>query len=996
MQSNTIEKERLRGASHPILACAALSGFAGLVMEVTWTRVLALLFGSTYIAVAIVLSVFMLGLAAGGLMSVRLSAGSRRPNRLYGGLELFVGAYGIVLTTALLAARSLTAFVSPDAIMRLEPVVTLLLLIPPTFAMGATLPILAQATSVNRSARAGNAGLLNGINIAGGVIGAIAAGFVTIPYLGLMGSAVVAACANVLAAVIAYRCHAEFRPQAVQQSGRQPGAQGGFHLRIPLLAFLTGAAFLGLEIVWARLSAHVLSGADHAFAVMLAATLAGSAIGSTWGARNVDNAETRLPWTLLIAACVAAIAYMSASVVIDQSRPVLSTLVCGAGAFASVLFIGRCFPLTIACLPAGLTTASALGLVYGASSIGAAVGSILVGYWILPATGLAVSTSLMGATLVAAAFLAWQPTTGGRTKLGLVGVASLLWLAAVLPTTSNILNYRLPKEELGLPTLFQEVGRIATVDVRSVGDYLSLRSDGFPEAVVPRLGAAPARLDQFWLGALPTLARPNAKSAFVVGLGGGGAIAGLGPQISRVDVAEIEPAVARAADAMAQSGQFRPMSDARVKLLLGDARLLLSASGPRYDIIVSQPSHPWLGASANLYTAEFYRTAARRLTPDGVLVQWLDASYLDQDLLRVMLATMLDAFPEVAVFEPTPQTLIMLASRKPIEVEAGFTGHSKDARAELARFGLATHVDAVIAQRLDSQGVKELGRGAKLNKDGLNRLASQSRPSGDGLSKDETDALFAGHAPKLNLSPSERAYAVGQLAALGFLSRAKRMISDGTRTNDALAGTVLETVGADEDARSAFERAFMRDPNDPVAAWGLVKRELVELSYGQGTEAAKKAEVALPRAARTVLTAWSAARQQDWDGIARSDAELASVRPIDPWYADAVRLRAAWRIAGAAANATSARAAISILDAVLPASGRSDLLLTRLSAGAVLGDDRVIDETAWAIADHWCKVSKPSQAQVAQEAALVAAFRARSTPRSGSVVEKLSKCREQT
>ena len=210
--------------------------------------------------------------------------------------------------------------------------------------------------------------------------------------------------------------------------------------------------------------------------------------------------------------------------------------------------------------------------------------------------------------------------------------------------------------------VYYAVGRIATVLVLATPSGFRIRTNGLPEALVTSRGGVPGagKLVQ-WLGALPTLARPDARSMLVIGLGGGSHLEAIPSAIQSIDVVELEPEVIRANQILGPKRRRDPLSDPRIRLIANDARGSLLLTDKRYDAIVSQPSHPWTAGSSHLYTREFFELARDHLNPDGVLLQWMGLSFVDEPLLRTLVATLLEVFPHVMAYRPVAGGMLFLA-----------------------------------------------------------------------------------------------------------------------------------------------------------------------------------------------------------------------------------------------------------------------------------------------------------------------------------------------
>src|SRR5262249_42604768 len=189
----------------------------------------------------------------------------------------------------------------------------------------------------------------------------------------------------------------------------------------------------------------------------------------------------------------------------------------------------------------------------------------------------------------------------------------------------------------------------------------ALRSNGLPEAGITRPGPWRNRNPLTrWLTALPVLARPELRSLLLIGLGGGTAIEVVPPSVERIDAIQLEPEVLAAHRRVARERWRDPLADPRVHVHLNDARnALLLARRARFDAIVSQPSHPWAGGAAHLYTREFFDLVKSRLAADGVFVQWIGLPFVDEALFRSLLATLSATLAHAEGYAPPPARSVL-------------------------------------------------------------------------------------------------------------------------------------------------------------------------------------------------------------------------------------------------------------------------------------------------------------------------------------------------
>ena len=502
-----------------------------------------------------------------------------------------------------------------------------------------------------------------------------------------------------------------------------------------------------------------------------------------------------------------------------------------------------------------------------------------------------------------------------------------------------------------------------------------LRSDGLPEAMIARRGAPPSIDDQQWLGAIGALANPAARSMLVVGLGGGVALEALPQSLQRVDVVEIEPRVVEANRVLAAVRRTDPLVDPRVRLVLNDARNALLRTATRYDVIVSQPSHPWTATSSTLYSREFIALAKQRLAADGVLVQWMNAAFVDERLFRALLATLRAEFRYVRAYEPVPLAFLLLAADTPPRPERWFDSSvaDPDSRRRLRFAGLGGVHDLDWSLVLDERGVDALATGAAPLTDDRNPLTVESRPDG-GMDERRVTELLAGHDALRALEPVAAAYVVQRVTQ--------------TRASRLERAAVLRQ-------RAAVESADFQQ----------VALEIAAVADGSASAAAMAAAVRLPDAAAAVVAGWREGRRGRTAAIEALDSRLAAARPTDPWFAAAARLRAEWRLeAATAVPADDLRRrrwlgeTRELVEEALAAAVTTDLLFLRARVGSALGAREQLVESAAAFAlELERRLADPATRDAAgalvQEQRLGALRRALGEPQSSREAEVLADLR---
>ena len=663
-------------------------------------------FGSDSRGLATVLAGFMAGLAVGSLAAVRWSDRAPRPLRVYAALEGAIAAFTVIslplfdlaggAVDTVLAGHGLAAPVRTAALFSTSFVILLV----PTFLMGATFPTLAALAADGSPL---TLHLLYGANTLGAGVGALAGGFLLVPNLGFRRTLLVAASVNVAAALLALSLRPgprarlvlppppdEPRPQTVEQAS--------------ILAFLalSGAATMAYELVVARLTAMTFGSSVYAFALVIAAFLLGIGGGGiayhviTTGSGARGRVPTRLP-TLVSATGVAfivltyalgslprisfhlhAITAPRVGLTIATTMVTLSLML-----LVPAMLLGATFPATLRALAdrrrIGIGPATGIGT--AVNTLGATAGAVASGFWLVPRIGLErlmVTAAL--ATLIAGLLLAWSMAGARRAApTALIGAGLLLLLLRPpwpLPLfadglfRSHVAATDFASVEADVASqklLFYRDGPAATVAVLESSDGIrSLRVNGKADASNNRLDLQ----TQLLLGHLPALLHPAPHAALVIGLGSGATAHALAehPTVERVDVAEIEPAVAEAATFFADIN-LGVLTNPKVALHIEDGRRFVRHPPRHYDIIVSEPSNPWVAGVADLYTREHVAGVLRSLSPGGIFAQWIHGYDLDRRWIDATLATVASVFPYVSLWYTNTADFVVIAAREPLRID---------------------------------------------------------------------------------------------------------------------------------------------------------------------------------------------------------------------------------------------------------------------------------------------------------------------------------------
>ncbi len=677
------------------------SGFAGLIYESVWTHYLKLFLGHAAYAQSLVLAVFMGGMAAGAAYCGRRSARLANPLAGYAAVEAVIGLAALVFHPAFVWLtdwsydRLLPGLGGEWLALGAKLGVSCLLILPQSVALGMTFPLMsAGLVRAHRGTPGESVAMLYFTNSLGAAAGVLASGFLLIAWAGLPGTLHTAGVLNLLIAGVVWVLARPARHAPVKGTS----VSGKSFTLLIGIAFFTGLASFIYEISWIRMLSLVLGASTHSFELMLATFILGLALGGLAVRRRADAAPepARLLAWVQIAMGLAALATLP---VYDFTFSVMETLLkglarsetgyalfnlSGAGVAALVMlpatfFAGMTLPLITAALLRRGAGEAAIGQVYAANTLGAIAGVVLAVHAGLPHLGLK-GTLIAGALVDVALGLVLLRFLGNRF-LHVAAACAVLFLAVgigveldVHKMTAGVFRHGELQNSRDASILFARDGKTATVHLVKYSDATSLRTNGKSDGSINMDPSGQRGSDEITMvltAALPLALKPETRSAAVIGIGTGLTTHTLlqSLDIERVETVEIEAAMAEAARGFMprNSGAF---ADPRGAILIDDAKSFFSTRNRSYDLIISEPSNPWVSGVSSLFTREFYRRIRKHLNPGGVLVQWFQLYEIDASLVATVLGALGAEFPHYAVFAASDYDLLIMAADTPVPRQA--------------------------------------------------------------------------------------------------------------------------------------------------------------------------------------------------------------------------------------------------------------------------------------------------------------------------------------
>ena len=873
---------------------------AGLVYQTAWTQQFALTFGASELAVVAVLAAYMAGLTAGAAAAERWLGAVRRPVLAYALLELGIALAALAVPASLrLANRVQLALLGgapglPEAgglatvVFHLAASFAVLLV--PTALMGATLPLLARFAVERDEDLGARVGTLYTVNTVGAALGTLGAGFLLLPAIGLGKTILVGVGLNVLAFLLALPIA---RAASAPCTPELPGQTLAHRGVLPLMLVSSAVSFT-YEVLWTRLLTFVLGGSVYAFSIMLATFLTGIALGAAVAART-GRTPSSARWGFVLAQWGTA-AFSMAAFHFSDHLPRLAerlagagTLLAGAALSAATLLpgavcIGATFPFAVRMLAghagqAGAATARA----YAWSTVGAVLGAVAGGMWLLPALQFAGTVRALVATSL---LLALAAALLDRPRLAVpAAIAGLTLLVPVfLPprTPWALLSHSSIPGRIEGRVVYYGVGRGATVTVVDQGGEWRLTSNGLPESAIEGPGSRPSRYGvAHWLSLLAVAARPEARSMMIVGLGAGKTAENVPPSIETIDVVELEPEIVRANQALAGRRGRNPLADPRVVVRLNDARSALLLTRRRFDAIVSQPSHPWTAGASHLFTREFFELVRDRLSDDGVFVAWMGQQFVDEPLLRSLLATLRSVFPHVEVYDPRPGgSLLCVAATRPLRTAEASARAIAAAPEAWAAQGVLEPEDVLAARIQDDEGVARVAEGAPISTDRHNLLQTRSpRILDKALGPAGTERVFAPYDPlRREAAGPGGARLVRRFIRDGRLPRARRMAGAMAPGTPRRVAQALIDVAAGGRARGEAEllSILRQDPGALDALRALVVLRGEALTRGEDPDGLLTRAASDPATA-AVIEGWRRSRAGRLAEVRDLETDLAAV-----------------------------------------------------------------------------------------------------------------------
>ena len=735
-------------------AIFAISGFSGLIYESIWSHYLKLFLGHAAYAQSLVLIIFMGGMAVGSFVASKFSHRSKTPILIYAAVEVIVGLVALVFhgmftgVVELFYATILPSTGAPAVGAALKWLAASLLIMPQSILLGMTFPLM-SAGIVRRfpDTPGGSIAMLYFTNSIGAALGVLASGFWLIGLFGLPGTIMTAGLINIALALVVWILvrldpSPESRPLQVSESSRSRDTLKTLFL---VAAFVTGMASFIYEISWIRMLSLVLGATTHSFELMLSAFITGLAFGGLWIKRRIDRIANPVRFSGYVQLIMGVFALLTIPVYIlsfDWMTWLLDMLVRNDAGFTGfsiashAIALGVMLPTTFM---AGMTLPlftyvliqkgegeASIGQVYAANTAGAIVGVVFAVHIGLPMLGLK-NLIVFGAVLdiVLAIVLLWRAMPSahrGHRNVGFA-VASACGVAAVAVTmlvasidTRLLMSgvYRVGNAYTAMndKVLFYRDGKTASVSLRETQKgRIVLATNGKPDASIQVTPDKPATDDEVTMtlaGTIPFAYKPDASLIANIGMGSGQTTHVLlgNAQVEYVDTIEIEAEMVNASIGFGEQ-VARAYEDPRSRIFIEDAKTYFSLHNSVYDIIIAEPSNPWVSGVASLFSTEFYGTVRNHLQDDGLFVQWIQLYEFSDELAESILKALTENFGDYAIYATDNVDLLIVARKDGSLPEPDWEAMWRGGlRASLERIGIHELADVMIRKFADRSMVE--------------------------------------------------------------------------------------------------------------------------------------------------------------------------------------------------------------------------------------------------------------------------------------------------
>jgi spermidine synthase len=714
-----------------LLGIFVVSGFTGLIYESIWSHYLKLFLGHAAYAQSLVLAIFMGGMAVGSWVVAHYSLRIRRLLLAYAVVEGLIGVLGLGFHSIFIAASdfsfaaAIPALPSTAWIQAYKWSLGAALILPQSVLLGMTFPLISGSIIRRWPDRPGETlASLYFTNSLGAAVGVLVSGFVLIDAVGLPGTIRVAGLLNVALAVVIW-AQVRAQPEPGPQSPTVRLRKDTWARWLTLAACLTGAASFMYELGWIRMLSLVLGSSTHSFELMLSAFILGLALGGLYARRQIErirNPAAYLAGVMMLMAALAALTLPAYGLMFDFMAWFLRSFTRTAGSYVGFNLLSQLIAALImipASFCAGMTLPlmtrelmrrgageRAIGLIYSANTFGAIMGVVLTVHVLMPHIGIK-GVILSGAAIHLALgcsrlLIRPRPQRALQVAMGTaLGVFVAVLLAVHLDPLRMISGvYRTGSATVpqGAVVKYLRDGKTATISLIEKDGLVTIATNGKPDAGI-QMGPGEPSGDETTMvlaAAIPLSMQPHPRRVANIGFGSGLTTHTLlaSELIDHLDSIEIEPFMVEAARQGFGPRIQNVFEDPRSHVIYEDAKTFFASTREPYDLIVSEPSNPWVSGVSTLFSDEFYDRITRYLTPDGYFAQWVQVYETNIGVFASIIKALAPHFGTYTLYNVDDLDILIVATRGPVMgIPDERLLRSSLLRSELERVGIRSVAD---------------------------------------------------------------------------------------------------------------------------------------------------------------------------------------------------------------------------------------------------------------------------------------------------------------
>jgi len=713
-----------------------ISGFAGIIYESVWTQYLKLITGHAAFAQTFILIIFLSGMSVGAWFAGKWSTKIKNLFLYYALAELLIGLAALFFNEVFKGVQHLIFESFYPALPEFSAdlakwMLAIFITFPQSVLLGATFPLFTGAISRQFPKSKGRAvSQFYFVNSLGAAIGVLVSGFYLINRFGLPGTMVFAGLLNffVAGAVLLFSGKSSVKNATLPDEKAHDFSLNHKHFILIFLAasFITGASSFIYEIGWIRMLSMVLGSSVQSFELMLSAFILGLAIGAfsiKFRIERQENLFSTFSVIQILMGLFAIISLVLYNYTFNLMEWLLGAVQHDSGGYKIVMVSSQVISYLIM-LPAAICAGMALpllvkmaqnagfgeqsvGKIFATDTAGGILGILIAFHFLMPFFGLKflmVFAGILDISVGAWFLYRFNLPVWKKFRIAFYGLMFGILAFGVffqldpVKMASGVYRYGIINRENKI--LFQKDGKTATIAVYETSNgNVVLSTNGKPDASINLYRRVSGDLTtQVLLAALPFSIEQRCENAAIIGLGSGKTahVALMNYNIRQLDVIEIEPAVVEASKYFKEQVQ-NIYTDPRYKLHIADAKTFFACSKKQYDLIISEPSNPWISGVGGMFSYEFYQIIAKSLNAEGVFVQWIHTYEMNMPLVASVINAISPVFGDYQIYYLDDGDLAIIAKKSgTIGPVQGLIFENSEIKIELKNLGIQSKNDLQI------------------------------------------------------------------------------------------------------------------------------------------------------------------------------------------------------------------------------------------------------------------------------------------------------------